>query len=361
MKTRVVAGADQLPVASGTNRLVRFFQDGRVEVLEFKGLLEYFTNLRKVQRAGKCTAPVGVACAEASKDIENNGLSAQRTSLQGMDYELPKKSWERSMWNLNRDSLDTSASPRLRSGKRNRNTPGRMSADAEEHAVEIRIRTVEETGQGATKDREADTGEAVAQRDSGVINVDCLVSPAENRRKQPDDEVSDLVPCSPGNQSSDVVGVRQEVDEDIVPRPNGDSRGNLLAALTSAISAFCVLSTTGDDSNNDASLGKAVTIRLEGKESGHHPAAMEQCVPLKDLLAAEEQPGSSGKQGNSKVAAVVKSVISSFCAVYGDRHEATLRVKVIGSDQRHANMELCFLLEELLATQHKPGSASTES
>lgn len=98
-KTLVLDPGEILAEESPSNRMVEFFNDNkRVAVLELKDLLEYSTNVHKVNRAGQNTNLVIAACEEANAYIAStNGLSEQRESLQDMNFKLPKRKPERNV------------------------------------------------------------------------------------------------------------------------------------------------------------------------------------------------------------------------------------------------------------------------
>lgn len=211
------------------------------------------------------------------------------------------------------------------------------------------------------------------EREAGVNPVveDAADGPvSQELHKQEDVEFPAAVSLGEDGHPSGVVSFVREVAEDTLTKHTGDSRGQLLVSDWSKDNPVPTQSGIGwveqkrvrrEPANADAearvSTAKAhskdslsdrngqsesehiiwivtlwesscslhVTIQIEGNTSGGPRAVMEQCLPLEDLLTAEVTSEFSGKQGNSKVAAAVNSVISSFCAVYADRHEATLR------------------------------------
>lgn len=140
------------------------------------------------------------------------------------------------------------------------------------------------------------------------------------------------------------------------PSSRKQSSVNILVALNCAISPLCALNAVGDILKDTSSPRKNETIRFEGKGLDHHRAVMEQCLPLKDLVADDEESEWSGRQGNLKIAAVVDCLISSFSAIYADRQSVTIRVEVDGSHPHRAIMEQSLPLNVLLTVQEKLGS-----
>lgn len=90
-KTVDLDPGEKLPAAAETNRMVEFFNDNRrVSVVKFKDMIEYSSNIYKVNRAGKHFSDVIIACEEANDYIATKGLPVQRQSLHDAAFELPK-------------------------------------------------------------------------------------------------------------------------------------------------------------------------------------------------------------------------------------------------------------------------------
>lgn len=399
-KTLTLVPDQTLPNATKTNRMVVHFNDNwRVAVLEPKDMLEYSTNVHKVNRAGKDSNDVIDACKEANAYIAAKGLPAQRESLQDINFVLPKKKTTRTrLRSLSPRRRRESASrrkgqsrektpPQRRGPGRSQmmdavlgiyedpSTPPRRRRESEPEGlrqtgnIEERKRQLkrklhlgaiskehtelpEETpAKRKTKER----GSTVAQNENSLEDIN---GPASRELlKQEDVEVPDLGPFSQDDQPSAMIDVQHAVDEETLRKGTGDSRGQRRNA---------------DKNRSNHSPAKRLADAVERKKTYHEPPKSDVRPGLHRSPAKAASAGSSsvmevdnqtasGNQGNAKVFAILSSAISSFCAVVavGDivnedsrlEKDVAIRIEVNRSEKHRVVTNICLPLQNLLAAQ----------